>query len=197
NRSHYYLAACARAVTTVVAERGDPVGDIVVTLPQDRRRRGAAGPILMNQVTFLFYRIPAAALDSMSGTVAELAKQMMDLMRQDFPALFLRMMLLFRYLPPWLHRFLLQQPTRKRMASFFFSDTGHSLDGFTHFMGVPVLTASHIPPNMVPPGLTFIFSRCQGRLAISLGSTAEDIRSEERDRLVDQLRRELLGAPAH
>tara|TARA_B100000809_G_scaffold265574_1_gene324833 strand:- start:1546 stop:2844 length:1299 start_codon:yes stop_codon:yes gene_type:complete len=192
NKSLFYLAACARAVRHIVTARGGTVDDVVVSVPQDRRRRGAAGPMLSNQVTFLFYRISAAGLDSLKGTVTSLSEQMMDLMRQDFPARFHRMMLLCRHLPPFIYRHMIQQPTGKRMASFFISDTGQSLDRFETFLGAPVKNAIHYPPNMYPPGLTFIFARYKGRLSVTITTMEEELEDVESEALVAALKTELV-----
>lgn len=193
NKCLFYLAACARAVKHVVTERGGTPDDVVVSMPQDRRRRGAAGPIISNQVTFLFYRISADDIDSMKSTVSSLSEQMMELMRQDFPARFHRMMLLCRHVPPFIYRRMVQQPTRKRMASFFISDTGQSLDGFETFLGSGLQSAIHYPPNMYPPGLTFIFARTRGKLNITMSTMEEELSDDETAALVSQIRNGLLS----
>lgn len=192
--SSFYLAATAFAVAKIQRQRGGGLGDVLVPVPLDRRKRGAPGAILGNQVSFLFYRLPQALLDDVPAMTAELIAQMKALMRAESPAHYSIMMDLLRRLPGFLYRRLLKAPTKGLMSSFFYSDTGDSLQDFDRLFGLAVNGAVHYPPNMYPPGMTFIFSRCQGALQVTLAYMQADVSVPEAEQLLATVRGVLLGS---
>ena len=90
--SAFYLAATAYAVAQVQKQRGIGDGDALVPIPLDKRKRGAQGAVLGNQVSFLFYRIPNAVLADVRACTAELIKQMKTLMLAESPGHYTIMM---------------------------------------------------------------------------------------------------------
>jgi len=194
--SAFYLAATANAVAQVQKQRGDDTGDVLVPIPLDRRKRGAQGPVLGNQVSFLFYRIPNAVLSDVSACTHTLIEQMKSLMRAESPAHYSIMLDFLRRLPGLIYRRMLKSPTQGLMASFFYSDTGDSLQDFDAIFGQSVSVAIHYPPNMHPPGLTFIFSRFQGALQVTLGYMEPEVSPAEANLLLNFLRNTLLGDEA-
>ncbi|POZ50050.1 hypothetical protein [Methylovulum psychrotolerans] len=191
--SAFYLAATTYAVAQVQKKRGEIDGDALVPVPVDRRKRGAPGAILGNQVSFLFYRLPKAILEDVPAMTGELMTQMKALMRAESPAHYTVMMDFLRRLPGFIYRRVLKAPTQGLMASFFYSDTGDSLQDFTGLFGQPVKGAVHYPPNMYPPGLTFIFSRYQGALQITLSYMHADLTEFEAQQLLATVHSVLLG----
>jgi hypothetical protein len=191
--SAFYLAATTYAVAQVQKHRGLINGDVLVPVPLDRRRRGAPGAILGNQVSFLFYRIPSAILGDVPAMVAELTAQMKALMRSESPSHYTIMMDFLRRMPGFIYRRMLKAPTKGLMASFYYSDTGDSLQDFDELFGQPVIGAIHYPPNMYPPGMTFIFSRFKGAFQLTLGYMRPDITAAEVELLLTSLRMALLG----
>ena len=109
--SAFYLAVTSYAVAKVQSKRAPLESDMLVPIPLDRRKRGVQAPVLGNQVTFLFYRIPQAALESIGSCVTTLIAQMKDLMRSDNPGHYLIMMDFLRRVPGWLYRMQLTSPT--------------------------------------------------------------------------------------
>jgi hypothetical protein len=191
--SAFYLAATANAVAHVQKQRGVDNADVLVPIPLDRRKRGAQGPVVGNQVSFLFYRIPYTVLNDVSACTSELIEQMKTLMRAESPSHYTIMLDFLRRLPGFIYRSMLKAPTKGLMASFFYSDTGDSLQDFDELFGQPVRGAIHYPPNMYPPGMTFIFSRFQGALQLTLGYMEPDLSADELDLLLTSLRITLLG----
>lgn len=192
--SAFYLAATAYAVAKVQSKRAPLESDMLVPIPLDRRKRGVQAPVLGNQVTFLFYRIPQAALESIGACVTELIAQMKDLMRSDNPGHYLIMMDFLRRVPGWLYRMQLTSPTNGQMASFHYSDTGESLDLYKQLFGCAVVNAIHYPPSMYPPGITFVFSRYQGALQLTLGYMESVLTEAELEQLLSELQLGLLGS---
>jgi hypothetical protein len=192
--SAFYLAATANAVAQVQKQRGVDNNDVLVPIPLDRRKRGAQGPILGNQVSFLFYRIPNAVLNDVSACTSELIEQMKSLMRSENPVHYTIMLDFLRRMPGFFYRRMLKSPTKGLMASFFYSDTGDSLQDFDELFGQPVNGAIHYPPNMYPPGMTFIFSRFQGALQLTFGYMEPVISTAEAELLLMSVRIALLGS---
>lgn len=191
--SAFYLAATTCAVAYIHKKRGSEQGDVLVPVPLDRRKRGDDTPLIRNQVSFLFYRIPQQVVSDVKACTAELIEQMKTLMRTDSPQHYLIMMDFLRRIPGLFYRIMLKRPTKGLMASFFYSDTGESLHGFDQFLNHPVTTAIHYPPIMHPPGITFVFSRFKGALQITVGYMEEVISEDEVDQLLAQLRSTLLN----
>ncbi len=192
--SAFYLAATTCSVAHIQQLRGPIDGDVLVPVPLDRRKRGVDTPVIGNQVTFLFYRIPQKVLSDVKACTAELIVQMKTLMRTDSPKHYLIMMDFLRRIPVFFYRLMLKRPTKGLMASFFYSDTGESLQNYDQLFDRSVESAIHYPPTMYPPGLTFVYSRFRGSLQITLGYMEQVISDKEVDQLFKHLRSVLLGA---
>ncbi len=191
--SAFYLAVTSYAVAKVQHSRMPLDSDMLVPIPLDCRKRGVQAPVIGNQVTFLFYRIPLAALANIKTCVSALMAQMKDLMRSENPQHYLIMMDFLRRVPGWLYRMQLTSPTKGKMASFHYSDTGDSLDLYAQLFGRSVSSVIHYPPNMYPPGLTFVFSRYQGALQLTLGYMESVLTADELALLLSELQLGLLG----
>ncbi len=194
--SSFYLAATACASAAIQLQRNSLDGDYLVPMPQDRRRRGAAGPVIGNQASFLFYRIPKDNLKDIKLCSRSLTEQMTRQIRQQMPGNFLSMMALFRRIPGPLYRFLMKLPTAGLMASLHFSDTGESMSDYQTLFGLPVRSAVHYPPNLYPPGVTIIFTRFRGALQVTFGYLQEELQEQEAKQLLDDLRSLLLTGKA-
>ncbi len=195
--SAYFLAVTSYALNLIRVRRGKQCqGDVLVPVPQDRRLRGAKGPVLGNQVTFLFYRIPMHVLEDKAACTQEIIRQMTELMRSNKPQDYLYMMEFLRRIPGSLYRILMKQPTSGLMGSFFYSDTGASLDELDSFSGIKINQVMHFPPNVYPPGLTFVFSRRQRSLQISIAYMQHLVSEEELETLASLLTSGLLGETA-
>ncbi len=185
--SVFLLAATTCAITRLQQQRGVALDDVLVPIPQDKRKRGSDSPVLGNQVSFLFYRIPKSALTGIRTCTVELVAQMKTLMRNGSTNDYTVMMEFLRRVPGLFYRRMLKAPTQGLMASFYYSDTGDSLQQFNEWLGQPVNDARHYPPNLYPPGITFIFSRCQGSLRLTLGYMMPVISDAESQQLLATL----------
>ena len=196
-QSAFYLASTACAVTRIQQQRAlFTTEDMLVPIPLDRRLRGAQTPIIGNQVTFLFYRLPKQLLLNTQECTIELINQMKQLMRSDNPNHYVIMMDFLRRIPGLFYRMMLKAPTKGLMASFFYSDTGDLLQDCDQLFGSSIKKAVHYPPNLYPPGMTFVFSRFQGRLQLTLAYMESVINEQEVDQLFVELSTVLLGNDA-
>jgi hypothetical protein len=194
--SNFCLAATVCAAAAIQLQRNSLHGDYLIPVPQDRRQRGAAGPVIGNQASFLFYRVSREVLTDLRACSKALTEQTAQQIRQQMPGNFLIMMNLFRRIPGPLYRFLMKQPTAGLMASLYFSDTGDSMQDYQTLFDLPVRSAVHYPPNIYPPGVTIIFTRFRGALQITFGYMQEVLQENEAQQLLDNLRGLLLKGPS-
>lgn len=191
-KSPLLLAAAMRTFNTVLEEKGLEKRIFQVPIPQDQRRKGVFGPVMSNQVSYLFYRLNEADLDNISTTIQQISQQMLEQIRNQIPKNYAAMMAIARRLPLPVYSHLVKSPTKGALASFFFSDTGASLDEFQNFLGHPLLDAIHYPPNAGYPGLTIIFMTVHNKLKAVIGHTEASANAEEIKRFEQELRRNLL-----
>ena len=163
-------------------------------IPQDQRKKGAWGPVLANQVSFLFYRLFPEVLSDMKATVDEISKQMIDQIRNRIPQSYKIMMAFSRRMPMWLYSYIVKSPTKGAFASFFFSDTGNSLEGFDQFAGIPIMDAVHYPPNAGYPGFTTVFMLFQNRLKVVVAHTDASADTMAIEQFEKAIRKDLLGS---
>ena len=191
-RSHFYLAACVQALHGIARQRGNQDGAYLVPVPHDTRRHGAKGPIFSNHLSILFYRIEAQQAAKVSDIVAELGKQMTNQIRDKFPEACMAALNMFKVLPPGFYVKHLGKPTRGKMASLSFSDSGEACPGMTEFCGGKILDVTHLIPCWSSPGVTMLFLQFANRLSILLSWVDDCISPADADALERDLRRTLL-----
>ncbi len=192
-RSPFLLAATMRSFQKLLKRKGAINHNLYVPIPQNQRKKGILGPIVNNQVSYLFYRLFPEHLVDMQSAVNAIGEQMIDQMRNGIPASFSIMMGLLRRFPLWLYSHIIKSPTKGTLASFFFSDTGKTLDDFTSFCGQPVNDAIHYPPNSNHPGFTVIFTSFQKKLQVMVAYTESSITEEDLSIFEVALRKNLFG----
>lgn len=192
-RSPFLLAACMHSFRDLLKRKGRTNTTLWVPVPQNNRKKGACGPLVGNHLSFLFYRLFPQHLETMQKTVDVIEQQMIDQMRQDIPASFSIMMDLLLRLPLWLYGKIVKSPTKGTLASFFFSDTGKTLEDFNVFCGLPVSNAIHYPPNSSHPGFTIIFMNFQKKLQVIMAYTEATVNKEDISWFESSLRKNLFG----
>ena len=191
-RSQLYLASAIRALHTVAQARGNKDEAYLMPVPHDMRRRGSNGPIFSNQLSILFYRIEARQAASLSETIAELTRQMMNQIRDRFPEACMAALDMFKPLPLDYYVRHLGQPTRGKFASLCFSDSGETCAGMSHMLGGRITEVTHLVPTWRPPGLTVLFWSFSGRPRVLLSWVDDCLSSSEVGVLEQGLRSALL-----
>jgi hypothetical protein len=191
-RSHFFLAASIRALHAIAVRRGNRDGAYLVPVPHDTRRHGAKGPIFSNHLSILFYRIEPRHAGRISDIVGELSRQMMDQIRDRFPECCMAALEMFKPLPLGYYAHHLGKPTRGKIASLSFSDSGEICPGMTEFCGGRILDATHLIPCWRWPGLTVLFLRFGNQLSTLLSWVDDCLTPSEVDRLERDLRSALL-----
>lgn len=191
-RSALHVSAATRAVAGLLTDRGVTTGDLLVPAPQEQRTaRGDVG----NGLSLLFYRVPRTAVPDLAALVAHATQQVRGMLRGGLPAAMTTLLDFCVWLPTWMYGPIVSFPTRGRLATFGVSDTGGSLGQLRTWQGVAVDDAWHVPANLFPPGLTFVFTRFRGTQDIVVRWRADRLTQAEVDTLVGRLRADLLGEP--
>jgi NRPS condensation-like uncharacterized protein len=198
NPSLFYLAICGQFIRDLLARKDMPSGDMLVPVPLDLRRRGSPYPVISNQLSFLFYRLKAQHAESVDATAKDLAGQLMNMLRMQFPKRYAGMMEMLRWVPLSIYPHVIASTTKGHIASFIYSDTGTSLDQLDTVLGRTVTHAVHYPPNLHPPGVTFVFSKIHGALQVTIGYREDYFSTEELKQATDEMRKRLTtpGQPA-
>ncbi len=163
-RSHFYLAGSIRALHTIAMRRGNNDGAYLIPVPHDTRKRGASGPIFSNHLSILFYRIEPRTANRLGDILGELSAQMSHQIRDKFPECCLAALDMFKPLPLGYYLRHLGKPTRGKIATFCFSDSGETCAGVTELWGGKILDVAHLVTSWRPPGLTLVFLRFNQRL---------------------------------
>ena len=191
-RSHFYLAASVRALHTASVQRGNQVGAYLIPVPHDTRRRGANGPIFSNHLSILFYRIEPQQAGQLGNILGELSRQMTNQIRDRFPESCMAALDMFKPLPLGYYVHHLGKPTRGKIATFCFSDSGEACAGMTELWGARILDVTHLVPSWRPPGLTVVFLRFGNRLSALLSGVDDCLSPAEMDNLDRDVRKALL-----
>ncbi|HLZ55239.1 MAG TPA: hypothetical protein VKS19_12220 [Verrucomicrobiae bacterium] len=191
-RSHFYLAVSIRALHAIALRRGNRDGAYLVPVPHDTRRHGAKGPIFSNHLSILFYRIETRHAGRITDIVGELSRQMMDQIRDRFPECCMAALEMFKPLPLGYYAHHLGKPTRGKIASLSFSDSGEICPGITELCGGRILDATHLIPCWRWPGLTVLFLRFGNRLTAELSWVDDCLTPAEVDGLEQDVRKALL-----
>lgn len=190
--SPYYLAAATRSVHQILKKRGNAALPFWIPVPQDERLRGSKGPLITNQLSFIFYRIPAESLISMKAAVNEIASQMVDQIRQQVPKKYASMMDWLRRLPLKPYYQLIKAPGGGSLASFLFSVAADSPGESKPYFDLETEDAINYPPNTYPPGLTVVFMRFHGTIKIIIARAEEAVSQDEINLFGQLIRKDLL-----
>jgi NRPS condensation-like uncharacterized protein len=190
--SPFYLAAATRAVHRILEKRGAGNNPYWIPVPQDERLRGATGPFITNQLSFIFYRLPVNCLQTLKGAVNEINNQMVEQIKTGMPKNYAAMMSWFRMLPLKPYYSLIKGPAGGSIASFLFSVASDSHDELKTFLDHEVADAINFPPNTYPPGLTIVFMRFNGTLKIIINFVEQSITSSEIEIFKSLVRKDLM-----
>jgi len=186
-----YLIACCSHVIHFLNQQRNTTGDLWLPVPYDGRLRGAAGPLISNCVSFLFYRIPKTELENIPQTVTCLSKQMTEQISHGIPKHYTMFLNMMRHVPLWLYYFLISRRNKGVFASFLYTSTGDYFNNLTSLFGEPVRNINMIPALTFPPGLTFVFLKHDEMLHVNI-AYSPDVISNNELHLIEQKLKELL-----
>jgi hypothetical protein len=154
------------------------------------------GPIFSNHLSILFYRIEPQHAGRMTDILGELGRQMTEQIRDRFPESCMAALDMFKPLPLGYYAHHLGKPTRGKIATFSFSDSGETCAGMKELWGGNIHEVTHLVPAWRPPGLTVVFLRFNHRLSALISSVDDCLSPVEVDCLDQEMRRALLEEAA-
>jgi len=188
----YFIACCSQVIHLLNKEK-NKAGDLWLPVPYDGRLRGATGPLISNCVSFLFYRIPEAALANVPQTVKCLSTQMKAQIADGIPQRYTMFLNMMRHIPLWLYYFLVSRTGKGVFASFLYTSTGDNFNELKHLFGEPLRDLNMIPALTFPPGLTFVFLKHNNELNINI-AYSPDVISDNELHLIEEKIKEILLA---
>lgn len=191
-RSHFYLAASLRAVHNAAVQRGNKDGAYLIPVPHDTRKRGSNGPIFSNHLSILFYRIEPKFAGRLTDLLGELGRQMTDQIRDKFPECCMAALEMFKPMPLGYYATHLGKPTRGKIATLSFSDSGDTCANLPELCGGKIQDVTHMVPSWRPPGFTVLFLRFRNRLSALLSVVDDCIQPDELERMARDVRVALL-----
>ncbi len=187
-----FLLACCSHVIHFINRQKNKAGTIWLPVPYDGRLRGAAGPLISNCVSFLFYRIPQNELSNVHQTVRCLNTQMMAQIKDGIPRKYTMFLNMMRHMPLWLYYFLISRTGKGVFASFLYTSTGDNFNLLKSLFGVPIKNINMIPALTYPPGLTFVFLKHADTLHINIAYSPQIISTNDLVLIENKLKEFLL-----
>jgi hypothetical protein len=188
----YFIACCSQVIHQLNKPK-NKAGDLWLPIPYDGRLRGAAGPLISNIVSFLFYRIPESELTTVPQTVKCLSTQMRSQIADGIPQRYTMFLNMMRHIPLWLYYFLVSRTGKGVFASFLYTSTGDNFNELKHLFGEPLRDLNMIPALTFPPGLTFVFLKHDNELNINIAYSPDVISNNELHLIEEKLKEILLA----
>jgi len=188
-----YLVACCSHVIHKLNQQRNKVGDLWMPVPYDGRLRGAAGPVISNSVSFLFYRVPKTELNTVPQTVKCLSRQMTEQIKDRIPQKYSMFLSMMRYVPLWLYYFLIYHTNKGVFASFLYTSTGDNFNNLKALFGEPIKNIYMIPALTYPPGLTFVFLKHDDSFNINIAYSPDIINNNELVLIEEKIKEILLA----
>ncbi len=188
-----FLVACCSHVIHTLNKQRNKTGDLWIPVPYDGRLKGAAGPLISNSVSFLFYRIPKTELNTVAQTVKCLSTQMTQQIKDRIPQKYSMFLNMMRYAPLWLYYFLIYNTNKGVFASFLYTSTGDNFNDLKSLFGKPVKNINMIPALTYPPGLTFVFLKHDEVLNLNIAYSPDIINNNELVLIEEKIKEILLA----
>ena len=180
--STFHLAATLKVLQQVFDHRREQPPYFWLSMPVSTRRKGTAGHLFSNNLSFVFARLKADEVRDLRTAMASIQAQVKKQVGDGIPDRYTSLLNFFRRVPLWLYSALVNLPMRGDYASLSFSDLGNEGEGITAFGGVPVLRTVDYASVPSPPGLTVTFKRNSAGLQVVIGAVYEALAPSELDR---------------
>ena len=188
----YFIACCSHVIHYINTKK-NKAGDLWLPVPYDGRLKGAAGPLISNCVSFLFYRIPEKELTNLPQTVKCLSSQMKAQIKDRIPQKYTMFLNMMRHIPLWLYYFLINKTSKGVFSSFLYTSTGDNFNEMKSLFGEPLSRLTMTPALTFPPGLTFVFLKHDDALDINIAYSPKIISHNELLLIEEKLKETLLS----
>lgn len=147
---------------------------IWIPIPYDGRKRGSNGPIISNNISFLFYRLIIDESTTVKETVNSIQTQMADQLRIEMPKKHVQLLEFMKFIPKRFYYWMTTYAGRGEIATFLYSSAGESLWDTSRFSD-ELSDTLLIPPFTYPPGLSVTFLRYDGKLKMNIVASEDKI----------------------
>ena len=189
----FYLAAAIRAHHAVFEARGVDPGAYLVPLPVNLRPRGREGAIFRTHVSLIWFHVDPAVVGDFDALIDELKAQRRAAIKAGHVENGVAAMEFVRSAPARLYARMARSGTKGELCSFFFAYTGEFLPGIERFLGAEIHDGFHVAPVPPSPGSCMAMSIHRGRLNLTHVFQRSVVADDERRRMRDSLRRDLLS----
>lgn len=161
----YLLSVVMQAVHELFKKRGIDADNYMAPVTIDMRTSNdIREELLLNHVSYLFFKVSAEEMDDLKGIIKSVKRQMYEQVKAGLPKDLADASSLLRIAPLAFLGKVLYFHFRGKVASFLFSYRGKGPDQSAEFMGVKIINLFHTPRVPVPPGIGFFFNYFNGQL---------------------------------
>ncbi len=191
NLGMYLLAGVSKSVHDEIFSKQKNHNFIWAPVPVNVRKKGVTDAILLNGLSFLFYKLRPEVLQDLESTSKEIKSQMMDQMRKDLPAAFIDFADGYWYMPMPFYAPMLYLPSWGKLSSFSFSVLGNTFQNLNEFIGLKVIDIKNYPSNSIAPGITFLFYEFRGKLRLMTSWVKGQYSENEQEEVLKSIVRNL------
>lgn len=192
-QSAFYMAAVSQLVNQTMKKRRQNPPYLWFSVPNDQRRKGTAGHLVSNQLSFLFFRLYANELNRTENAISSINHQLKAQIKDRIAERYTDLMHAMRIIPMPVYETMVDLASKGKMSSFGFSDLGTDKIQLKEFLGTRILKLHHYPPVPSPPGFNVVVSKTDGKLKFVWAYFDEVLSSEEADAMETSFRDLLLG----
>jgi len=186
-RSAFYLGATLVALRETLDARGEHPPYFWFPVPHDMRKKGRAGHLVDNDLSFLFFKVKREDLATVAQASSAVHEQLAQQVRKGALRHQAALQRVFRRVPFWLMNAMVGLTTGGKVSSLAFSDLGEERDPIRSFLGEDVLRVDHIPPVPFPPGLSVVVKREDGKLRFIVAHLPEVLSQKECAQMTDRI----------
>lgn len=182
-QSAFYISATARLVNQTIKNRKENPPYLWFSVPNDQRRKGTAGHLVSNQLSFLFFRLNSNELTTTESAVSSINQQLKAQIKDRVAERYTDLLDALRFMPIPVYEGMVNLASNGKMSSFGFSDLGTDKIALKEFLGTEIINTFHYPPVPSPPGFNVVVSKTNGKLKFVWAYFDEVLSSEEVDEM--------------
>lgn len=192
-QSTFYVSVVARALQQLFTDRGQHSPNLWFSIPHNQRRLGTSGHLVSNKLSFLFFNLSSAELETTQETISSVLQQVKEQIKFRSADKYVDMMKVMRIIPMPIYEGMVSVPSKGKLSSFGYSDLGEDKLTMSAFCGAKIKSVHRYPPVPSPPGFNVATLKKQDGLELILGYGKELITEQEMSILISNLKTGLLA----
>lgn len=178
----FQIACCAHAIQPLTQDNSD----LWLPVPYDGRKRGSKGPIISNNISFLFYRLSFQGNPTLEETVNDISSQMNEQLKLEMPRKYNEMLQFMKFIPKRFYHWMTTKAGKGAISSFLYSSSGEAVWDTSNF-STEISDTLLIPPFTYPPGISITFLRYEGKLRMNIAVSSNKIDNNKLSLLENKL----------